>query len=307
MMDPRSLEGVHPVLYAFFDAAGAPDEEAMRRQVDYCVRNGAKGLMALGLVTEVEKLDTSERRQLVELIAGLNDKRLPLAVTLAEPTAEAQIGFARAAIADGADWLIIQPPPEIEGGERGLIKFFGAVADAVDCPLAIQHNPFNLKSWLSVEAMASLNRQYPNISLIKAEGTAVETEQLIEATSGKLRVFGGHGGIEFPTLLRAGAVGLIPAPDCLRLQVRIFENFRLGTPEAIAEAERLHRALLPLVVFMVRSIPSLISYGKRLMAQRLDLYEILDRQPFVPVTAFGISEMDRLLQAVISLEDDFRT
>jgi 2-keto-3-deoxy-L-arabinonate dehydratase len=125
--------------------------------------------------------------------------------------------------------------------------------------------------------MASLQRQHESITVLKGEGTAVETERLIAATDGKLAVFGGHGGIEFLSILRAVAAGLIPAPDCLSIQVKIYELFRNGSPEALAEAERLHKELLPLIIYVIRSIPSLLCYGKRLVAHRLDLGEMIDR------------------------------
>ena len=40
---------------------------------------------------------------------------------------------------------------------------------------------------------------------------------------------------------------------------------------ALAEAERLHKEVLPLIVFMTRGIPTLLAYGKRFMARRLGL------------------------------------
>ena len=46
---------------------------------------------------------------------------------------------------------------------------------------------------------------------------------------------------------------------------------RQGTPDAIAEAERLHKELLPLIVFMMSSVENFIAYGKHLLAKRLGL------------------------------------
>jgi 4-hydroxy-tetrahydrodipicolinate synthase len=115
-------------------------------------------------------------------------------------------------------------------------------------------------------------------------------------------VFGGHGGIEFLSILRAGAAGLIPAPDCLPIQVKIYELFRDGSPEALAEAERLHKELLPLIVYMIRSIPALLCYGKRLMAERLGLREVTDRAPAITPTEFGLLEMRKLLRDLERLE-----
>ncbi|HEV2560202.1 MAG TPA: dihydrodipicolinate synthase family protein [Microvirga sp.] len=294
--------GVYPVLYAFFGRDGHLDREAMRRQVEHCIAAGAHGLMVPGLVTEVHKLTRGERQAVIGLVGELNGGRLPYAVTIGDQTAPEQLAAARAAREAGADWIILQPPAANEGGEPELIRFFGRTADAIDCPVAIQHNPFNLPVWLSVEGIIELHRQHPNFSVLKGEGTAVETEQLVSGTDGKLDVFGGHGGIEFLSILRAGAAGLIPAPDCLPVQVRIYELFRQGTPAALAEAERLHKELLPLIIFMVRSIPSLLCYGKRFMARRLELSEVVERQPALAPTPFGLAEMDRLFERLAALE-----
>jgi 4-hydroxy-tetrahydrodipicolinate synthase len=302
MSTPYRFHGVYPVLYAFFDRDGRLDRDAMARQVEHCIAAGAHGLMVPGLVTEVHKLESDERQAVIDLVGELNAGRLPYAVTIGDATQPEQCASARRAREAGADWVILQPPPSHEGSETDLIGFFGRTADALDCPVAIQHNPFNLPVWLSVEGMIALHRQHPNFSVLKGEGTAVETQQLVAGTDGRLAVFGGHGGIEFLSALRAGAAGLIPAPDCLPVQTRIYELFREGTPESIREAERLHKEVLPLIVFMVRSIPALLCYGKRFMGRRLGLAEVRDRTPALSPSAFGLAEMERLYRDLEALE-----
>ncbi|MDG1970130.1 MAG: hypothetical protein P8I56_03995, partial [Paracoccaceae bacterium] len=68
------------------------------------------------------------------------------------------------------------------------------------------------------------------------------------------------------------------------------------TPEAIAEAENLHRELLPLIVFMMSSVENFIAYGKHLAALRLGLPNGLARQPSVPVSKFGLEIMEHWAQ-----------
>jgi 4-hydroxy-tetrahydrodipicolinate synthase len=194
--------------------------------------------------------------------------------------------------------IILQPPPAIEGGEAALLRFFGATADALDCPVAVQHNPFNLAVNLSVPGLITLHRNHPNVTVLKAEGTAVETAELFARTEGRMALFCGHGGIEFLTNLRAGAAGLIPAPDQLALQVRIWELFREGSEASRAEAERLHRAVLPLIVFMIRTIDQALCYGKRLYARQIGVEVAHERPPFQAPTAFGLAETERLLGAL---------
>lgn len=292
-MSDHSFHGIYPVLYAFHRADGAIDRDAMRRQVEHCLQSGAHGLMVLGLITEVGKHTTAERHEIVAMVGEALARRKPYMVTVGETTADQQLVFAREARRAGADVIILQPPRQVEN-EAALLRFFGGTADALDCPVAVQHNPFNLAVNLSIEGLAALHRNHPNVTVLKGEGTAVDTQILVERTGGKLAVFSGHGGIELMSNLRAGVAGLIPAPDQLAVQVKIYELFRTGTPEALAEAERLHEAVLPLIVFMIRTIEQALCYGKRFYARQIDIDVVHEREAAQSPTRFGISEMERL-------------
>lgn len=285
--------GIYPVLYTFFDASDRIDRTAMARQVEHCIDAGAHGITVLGLVTEVHKMDVTERLELVELVGELISSRLPYAVTVCEPSLRGQIDFARAARRLGADWVILQPPAVKGTAEAELIRLFGAVADAVDLPVAVQNNPINLEVSLSVAGLVALNRQHPNIAILKGEGWSIDIARTIEASDGAYAVFGGHGGIEFPALLRSGGRGLIPAPDFLAAQVRIFELWESGTDAAREEAWAIHRQILPAIVFMSRSLPGMLCYGKRLFAAQAGISPIGDRPPALAPTEFGLFEIER--------------
>lgn len=292
-MSIAAYSGIYPVLYAFFDEHDRIDCEAMAKQVDYCIRNGAHGVAVLGLVTEVHKMNVNERLALVEMVGGMIGGRVPYAVTVGEPNLRGQIDFAQAAACAGADWVVLQPPPIKGTREADLIRFFGAVAESIGIGVAVQNNPVNLDVSMSVKGLIELNRSHPNISLLKGEGYSIDIERVIDGSGGAYRVFGGHGGIEFLSLLRSGGVGLIPAPDFLVPQVRIFELWREGTEAARREAERMHREILPAIVFMSRSLPGMLCYGKRLFARQAGIDEPRDRFPALQPTRFGLGELLR--------------
>lgn len=291
MSGHTGFHGVYPILYSFFDAEGSLDRDSMRRQVEGCIAAGAHGIAVMGLATEVGKLDVNERRQVIEWVGEDIAGRVPFAVTVGEGSVPGQIAFVKAAQAVGADWVILQPPaitgvPEIE-----YVRFLGAVADQADIPLAVQNAPGLMATSLSNGGLKTLNSQHPNVCLLKAEGPAAYISQLMEDTDGAFDIFGGMAGIQFPDSLRAGCVGMIPAADLFDPQVRIYELMRQNTPEAIAQAEEIHRELLPLIVFMMSSVENFVAYGKHLTAQRLGLTNGSARQPSVPVTEFGLKIM----------------
>lgn len=287
---PGQHSGIYPVLYAFFGNDGRLDREAMARQVDYVIEAGAHGITVLGLVTEVHKMDVNERLHLTEMVGDLIRGRVPYAVTIGEPSLPGQIAFAKSAAAAGADWVILQPPAVKGTSQADLIRFFGGVADAVDIDVAVQNNPVNLDVSMSVAGLLDLNRQHPNISILKGEGYSIDIARVIEGSGGAYQVFGGHGGIEFPSLLRAGGKGLIPAPDFVHAQVRFWELWQAGKTKA---AEDVHREILPAIVFMSRTVPGMLCYGKRLLAAQAGIDIATERAPAMIPTDFGLAEMRR--------------
>jgi len=292
--EAAAFRGVYPMIYAFFGPDGALDREAMRRQVEHCVASGAHGVAALGLGTEVSKLTPDERLSVMTWAVDDLRGRLPLAVTVFGGTLVEQIAFVEAAAERGADWVILQPPQTGEKiTEDRLVDFFGAVADASPLPVAIQNAPQYIGVGLSSHGLDRLSRRHPNVRLLKAEGSAVETRALIELTEERMAVFQGRGGMELIDVLRAGCVGMIPSVESCHLQSRIFELMQSGQAEDEREAGRLYAELAPLVLFLMQSVDQFLCYGKRLTAQRLGLGEVHDRQPAQAPTAFGLDCLAR--------------
>jgi dihydrodipicolinate synthase/N-acetylneuraminate lyase len=294
MASKPEFSGVYPMLYAFFDAEGQLDREAMRRQVEHCMASGAHGVAALGLGTEVKKLSPEERHAVMAWAAEDLRGRLPLAVTVFGATPAEQIAFVHAAAERGADWVILQPP---QTGERitedRLVDFFGAVADASPLPVAIQNAPQYIGVGLSSAGLDRLSRRHPNVRLLKAEGSAVETRALIELTEGRMGVFQGRGGMVFTDVMRAGCIGMIPSVESCHLQARMFELMQTGRAEDEGEAERLYTALAPSILFLMQSVDQFLCYGKRLTAERLGLGPVHDRAPAQAPTAFGLECLAR--------------
>jgi 4-hydroxy-tetrahydrodipicolinate synthase len=262
-----AIAGTYPMLYAFFDEAGDLRRDAMARQVEAAVAAGASGVAMLGLGTEAGKLTRAERHGLVGWIKADLGDRLPLAVTLSDATIAEMTESARLAADAGAAWLILQPPrPPI--AETELMRFFGAVADAVDLPIALQNAPEFLGVGLSQANLIAINRNHPNISIVKAESNALAVARLIEALDGRMAVFNGRAGLELTDNYRAGVDGMIPGMETIDRQVAIERTMRAGDE---AEAERLYREILPAIVFAMQGIEHLVLYGKRLAALRLGI------------------------------------
>jgi dihydrodipicolinate synthase/N-acetylneuraminate lyase len=275
--------GTYPMLYAFFDEAGALRRNALTRQIEAALHAGAAGIAILGLATEANKLTRAEKRSLVDWAHADIGGRAPLAVTIGEPNLAEMIESARAARSAGADWLILQPPrPPISS--RELLRFFGAVAENVDCPIGIQNAPEFLGVGLSPAELVELNTVHPNISIVKAESSALSVGHLIDTLDRRMAVFNGRAGLELTDNFRAGVDGMIPGIELIDLQCGVERAMRSGND---AEAEALYRHLLPFVSFAMQGIEHLVLHGKLLAALRLGLAPSGMRIPSDALTARG--------------------
>lgn len=300
--DPTSStwtpSGIYPMQFAFFGADGELDREAMRRQIEGCIGFGVDGIAVLGLGTEVNKLSTVERRQVVnwavEDIAG----RVPLCVTVAESSSPGQRDFARFAEDAGAAWLVLQPPQVRGVPESEYVRFFSEVADSIAVPFGIQNAPEFTGIGVSNAAIVELARRHPNFRVLKGEGPALLVQRTIEETGGKLAVFNGRGGLELTDNLRAGCAGMIPGSDTVDVQKRIFDLMASGDPAQLDEAEELYRRLLPLVVFCMQSLENFLCYGKMLAAARHGISGTVPRTPGIAPNAFGIASMRQAVRAI---------
>ena len=279
------IGGTYPMLYAFFDAAGELRRDAVTRQIAAAIACGASGIAVLGLGTEVHKLGRAERRQMVEWTLADVAGRVPVAVTIADGNLPDMIESARFARAAGAAWLVLQPPRPPASGAH-LIRFFGAIADSVDCPVAIQNAPEFLGIGLSPADLLALHEAHPNVSAVKAESTALTVAGVVAALGGRLRVLNGRAGLELVDNYRAGCAGMIPGTETIDLQVGVERAMRGGDE---ARAGALYEKLLPAVAFMMQGLPTFLAYGKLIAAERLGLAPSHDRIPCETTTPTGVA------------------
>jgi 2-keto-3-deoxy-L-arabinonate dehydratase len=281
-----TFKGVYPILYCYFDRAGRVDDGVMRAQIEACLALKPHGLAVLGLATEITKLSEDEKLGLIDLTLRTVAGRVPVAVTIGGPREDERLRLIARARAEGASWLILQPAPDAVSSEDALIASFSAMMGAADMPVAIQHAPQWLGAALSSRGFNLLRARHPGFTLLKGEGSALETEKLHEETGRSFAIFAGRAGVEWPDMLRGGAAGLIPAPELLDVMLGIYDRMRGGDEDG---AEALYAQALPAVSFIMQGIASLHTYGKRALAARLDLGEVHDRAPFEPPTALGLS------------------
>ncbi|MBS1857478.1 MAG: dihydrodipicolinate synthase family protein [Acidobacteria bacterium] len=233
------LEGVYSVLPTPFTESGELDLEGLKRVIDLFVGAGVSGLTALGVTSEVARLNEAERARVLETVVGHAAGRVRVVAGATADGLRACVDYTRAAREAGADAVMISPPRMLKLNSDAVVRHFAAVASAVEIPIVVQDYPpisgFAMEPWLLVR----IAKEVPAARTIKLEDppTPFKTSRIREAAQGMdLGIFGGLGGVFLLEELMAGATGAMTGFAYPEILVKIVRKFHSGDVDGAAEA-----------------------------------------------------------------------
>lgn len=183
------------------------DRASLTALVQLYRRAGAAGLTLLGVFGEASKLDTAERRAVIETVAEAVD--LPLVVGVqalsTKPVIE-EVGRLQDILGDRLAASMIQVN---SADATTLARHLNTIHDATGVGIVLQDYPVTSGVTISRAAAADAVAAVDAIVGIKAESapTPAMVSTLSRAT--KAPVFGGLGGITLIDELNAGAAGVM--------------------------------------------------------------------------------------------------
>ena len=188
---------------------GQVDYEAFKALIEAQIAGGVDGIVPMGTTGESPTVSTEEHleviRVCVETVAG---RCQVIAGTGANCTAEA-IEMTKAAAAMGADGTLQVCPYYNKPNQEGVYQHFKAIAEATDLPIMLYSIPGRSVIEISVDTVARLAKDCPNIVAIKEAGGSVErVNQLVQALPADFAVLSGDDGLTVP-FISCGAVGLV--------------------------------------------------------------------------------------------------
>src|SRR5260370_23389853 len=126
------LEGVFSVLPTPFRSSGELDLDGLKRVIDLFIGAGVKGLTALGVTSEVARMNDRERVQVLETVVAHVNGRVYVVAGATADGLRTCLEYARTARETGAAAAMISPPrmPKLHSDAVG--RHYAAVAETVD-------------------------------------------------------------------------------------------------------------------------------------------------------------------------------
>jgi len=289
------LKGIIPMTYCFFNKNNSIDIHAMRDQISLIKKLGSHGIACLGLATEVNKLNFSEKKRIIELVANISNNNLPIVITISGKNLREYKQLIEVAQFYDASWIVFQPLIKKNTTDKDCFNFFNKIITFVDNKtlVGIQNAKEYIGVGLDSSQILKLYKKYDNFRAIKGEASATLIQKEIIKYPKNLKVFNGRGGQEIIDNFLGGCSGIIPSLEGTDIFLKIY---KLIQQKKINEAKKLYKIILPSIVFSMQSINSLVCYGKRICAYRMGMKKIYDRSPGLIPTKFGIKLAKQLAQ-----------
>jgi 4-hydroxy-tetrahydrodipicolinate synthase len=233
------LEGVYSVLPTPFTAGGDVDLESLKKVIDLFIGAGVSGLTALGVTSEVARMNDAERAEVLRTVVDHVNGRVRVVAGATADGLRTCIEYTRLAKETGADAVMISPPRMPKLNSDAVVRHFACVAEAVEIPIVVQDYPpisgYAMEPWLLVR----IAKEVPTANTIKLEDppTPFKTSRIRDAAQGMdIGIFGGLGGVFLLEELMAGATGAMTGFAYPEVLVKIVKLYHSGDRDGAAAA-----------------------------------------------------------------------
>lgn len=248
-MKGRKFTGVMPALITPLLEDETVNVGELKRLIAFQSAQGADGFYVGGATGEGIALRREVREVLAEESVKAVGGKVPVIVHIASADFSEAVALAKHAEKVGADAISAIPPLFYPYGEQDVLRYYGALADAVSIPLIIYFNPnagFTVNAEFAAKAFGSIG----NVTGIKwTSSDYFGMVRLKELTHGEMNVINGPDEMLLMGL-SAGADGGIGTTYNFMLPTikRVYRAFMRGDiPAAQAaqtEADKIIKALL---------------------------------------------------------------
>ncbi len=289
------ISGIFNILATPFTADYEVDYESLRKLVRFQMGVGAQGLTILGVLGEAAKLSVDERKSIMDTVIKTVAGAIPIVVGTSHTELATCIALSEAAFAAGADGVMIAPPPLEDKSDPAILALYSEIAETISGAIVVQDFPPVNDVIMSADVLAHIAEAIPNARYLKLEDPPLMQKiDAIRQVTDKFEIFGGLGGMFLLEELGRGASGTMTGFAFTEILVAVYEAFKGGR---LNEAEAIFDKYLPLIRYENQPVINL-TIRKAILQRRGAIANATPRQPFNPIDAGTLAEIDWLLKRV---------
>ncbi len=203
----RIFSGAATALITPF-ADGEVDYKAFATILDQQIAGGIDSVVVCGTTGEPATLSDDEHRRVVSFAIEHVNGRIPVIVGIGSNDTQYAIELSRFAQSAGADGLLLVTPYYNKCSQKGIVRHFNMIADAVDLPCISYNVPSRTGFCISLDSYKQIAK-HPNIVATKeASGNLLLMMEVLDQCGDDIEMYSGDDNMIVP-LMSMGAIGVI--------------------------------------------------------------------------------------------------
>ena len=227
---------------------GKVDEKALKRLIEFQIRNGVAGIVPCGTTGESATLSYEEHNRVIDIAIETAKGRIKVIAGTGSNATSETIMLTRHAHDAGADAALLITPYYNKPTQAGLFEHYRKVAEETDIPVLLYNVPGRTGVNILPETVAKLSEIENIIGIKEATGDLKQVSDVIEFSKKGFIVLSGDDFTTLP-LLSLGGKGVISvtsniAPKDVSAMCNLFLDGNLSEGKRLHfRLQTLHRAM----------------------------------------------------------------
>ncbi len=224
---------------------GKIDYRKFSELIEDQIKNDIDALVVCGTTGESATLDDTEHRELIKFCVEQVNHRVPVIAGTGSNDTRYAVDLSAHACELGADMLLLVTPYYNKTTQRGLIKHFNTVADAVDKPMILYNVPSRTGLNILPETYKELSYNEKIVAAKEANGNISAIAETIHLCGENLDIISGNDDQIVP-IMALGGVGVISVLSNV-VPKETHEMCKAMLEGRVKEAAELQLKYLPLI------------------------------------------------------------
>ena len=177
------ISGIIPPLVTPLKPDRTTDLDGVHRLIEHVLAGKVHGLFVLGTTGEGPAIDARQQKEVVGGVCKFVDKRVPVLVGITHSSFQESVHIANYAAEQGADAVVVAPPPYFGSKPADLIEMLEGLTAEVELPVILYNIPSNSNvaiDWQTVKAASELDGV---VGFKDSSGEMVQFHKVRQATA----------------------------------------------------------------------------------------------------------------------------
>ena len=179
--------------------------EKLGELLEYQIANSTDAIIICGTTGESSTLTHEEHMEVIKYAIDKVNKRIPVIAGTGSNCTETAVMMSKQAEEYGAAGLLLVTPYYNKATQKGLIRHYTTIAEAVNIPIILYNVPGRTGCNIQPETAVALAKNVKNIVAIKeASGNIAQVAKLMSLADGCIDLYSGEDGQVVPALSLGG-------------------------------------------------------------------------------------------------------